>query len=192
MNETDLYYKKLKNKSVFLYDICNSAIKNLTEEKRKKLEYYYNFQAIKVTENFYLQEPILKKINAQFKIRFAAIMILEKNTGYSFHIDGPRNVAINMLISSGISHSLFKRADLIDEGKKVPLDSNGEQYKFEELRFQKKTFYLYHTAMNHGVINFDKPRYMFSLRFDNGDLTYNELYKWCGENSLLENQNKSK
>lgn len=192
MNGTDLYYKKLKNKSVFLYDICNAAIKNLTEEKRKKLEYYYNFQAIRITENYYLREPILEKINAQFKIKTAAIMILEKNTGYSFHIDGPRDVAINMLISSGISHSLFKLEDWIDEGRTVPLDSNGEQYKFEELVFEEKTFYLYHTAMKHGVINFNKPRYMFSLRFDDGSLSYKDLYDWCEENNLLENEDKSK
>jgi hypothetical protein len=187
MTNTDLYYKKLKDKSVFLYDICNSAIQNLTEEKRKNLEYYYNFQAIRVTENFYIKEPILKKINEQFKIRGAAILILEKNTGYSFHVDGPRSVAINMLISSGISHSFFKRENWIDEGRINPVDSNGEQYKFEELIFEEKTFYLYHTAIKHGVMNFDKPRYMFSIRFDNGDLTYQEVFEWCKQNDLLEN-----
>lgn len=181
MSNTDLYYKKLKNQSVFLYDFCNSAIEKLTEEKRKKLEQYHNFQAIFINKNFYLQEPILEKINTHFEINCAGIIILEKNTGYSFHVDDTRNVTINMLISSGKYHSLFKIEDYTKE-----------KYKFEELIFEEKTFYLYNTAIQHGVINFDKPRYMFSLKFDNENLTYQEVFKWCKQNNLLEDQNINK
>lgn len=184
MNGTDLYYKKLKDKSVFLYDFCNSAIKNLTYEERKKLPNRADFKTIRINKDYFLKEPIIKKINDQFEISFAGIFILEKNTGCNFHVDEPRNVAINMLLSSGVSHSLFK--------KDTKESTNIYQYEFEELIFAEKTFYLYNVSNEHCVINFDKPRYMFSIKFKDGNLTYKELFNWCEENNLLEDQNKSK
>jgi len=177
MNESDLYYKKLKNKSTVWYHLCNSAIKNLTEEDRKKLKNRADFKVIKVNKETFLQEPILKKLNDHFEISFAAIFVLEKNIGCNFHVDEPRNVAINMLLSSGLSHSIFK--------KKKELD-NSYQYEFEELIFEEKVFYLYNVSEEHCVLNFDKPRFMFSIKFKNGKLTYEELFNWCKENNMFE------
>lgn len=184
MNDTDIYYKKLKDESIFLYDFCNSAIKNLTYEERIKLPNRADFKTIRINKDYFLKEPIIKRIHDEFEISFAGIFILEKNTGCNFHIDEPRNVTINMLLSSGVSHSLFKKhtAEL----------TNMYQYEFEELVFDKKTFYLYNVSNEHCVINFDKPRYMFSVKFKDGSLTYKELFDWCKKNSLLEDQNKSK
>jgi hypothetical protein len=184
MSNSDVFYKKLKNESIFLYDFCNSAIKNLTEEQRKTLINRADFKTIKINKEYLLKEPIIKKIHGQFEISFACIFILEKNTGCEFHIDEPRKVAINMLISSGISHSIFK--------KDKPETDNTYQYGFEELIFEEKTFYLYNVSKEHCVINFDKPRFMFSVKFKDGKLSYDELFKWCEENNLLENQNINK
>jgi hypothetical protein len=184
MKDTDLYYEKLKEKSIFLYDFCNSAIKNLTEDQRKKLPNRADFKTIRINKDYLLEEPIIKKIHDQFEISFAGIFILEKNTGCNFHVDEPRKVTINMLISSGISHSIFKKESTDSD--------NMYQYEFEELIFEEKTFYLYNVSREHCVINFDKPRYMFSVKFKDGKLSYNELFKWCKENNLLENQNISK
>ena len=89
-----------------------------------------------------------------------------------------------MLISSGRSHSIFKIEDWPWEGRKFV----GEEWHFEELIFEEKTFYLYNTDMPHSVINFEQTRYMFSLKFKNADLTYKELYDWCEENDLLEHE----
>jgi hypothetical protein len=180
VSNTDLYYKKLKDKSIFLYDFCNKAVKNLTYEQRKKLINRADFKTIRINKDYFLQEPILKKIHEQFEISFAGIFVLERNTGCNFHIDEPRNVAVNMLISSGISHSIFKK----------DVDStNMYQYEFEELIFEEKTFYLYNVSNEHCVINFDQPRYMFTIKFKDGKLSYNELFEWCEKNHLLENQN---
>lgn len=179
MNSTNLYYKKLKERSTFLYDFCNSVMNNLTEDKRKKLINRADFKTIKVSKDYFSQEPIIKKIHEQFEISFAGIFILEKNTGCEFHVDEPRKVAINMLLSSGVSHSIFKK-----ENKE---SDNIYQYEFEELVFEKKTFYLYNVSNEHCVINFDQPRYMFSVKFKDGKLSYEELSKWCEENNLLEN-----
>lgn len=184
MTDTELYYKKLQEKSIFLYDFCNSAIKNLTYEDRKKLPNRADFKTIRIGKEYFLKEPIIKKIHDEFEISFAGIFILEKNTGCSFHIDEPRRVTINMLLSSGVSHSIFKK-----ENKET---DNMYQYEFEELKFEEKTFYLYNVSKEHCVINFDQPRYMFSVKFKDGKLSYDELSKWCKENNLLEDQNKSK
>ena len=184
MNNTDIYYKKLTEKSVFLYDFCNSAIKNLTLEQRKTLPNRADFKTIRINKDYFLKEPVIEKIHNQFEISFAGIFILEKNTGCSFHVDEPRKTTINMLISSGTSHSIFKKED--------PETDNMYQYEFEELVFEERTFYLYNVSREHCAINFDKPRFMFSVKFKDGKLSYDELFKWCEENNLLENQNINK
>ena len=76
--------------------------------------------------------------------------------------------------------------------KDKPETDNTYQYGFEELIFEEKTFYLYNVSKEHCVINFDKPRFMFSVKFKDGKLSYDELFKWCEENNLLENQNINK
>ena len=188
MSIADSCYKKLKDKSVFLYDFCSlgvEAVEKLPEEVvQEKLKYYCNLQAFDIPKKFYLQEPILEKINSQFEINLASVFLSQKQTGYPFHKDGHRNVTINMLISSGRSHSIFKIEDWPWEGRKFV----GEEWHFEELIFEEKTFYLYNTDMPHSVINFEQTRYMFSLKFKNADLTYKELYDWCEENDLLEHE----
>jgi hypothetical protein len=182
MNGTDPYFKKLKDKSIFLYDFCNSIIENL-DYQRKKIIQLPEFKALKINESSFIQEPIIKKIHETFEIGVAAMYILEKNTGCDFHIDEPevRNVAINMLLSSGVSHSVFKTKQ-----------ENSYNYEFKELIFEKKSLYLYNVSKPHAVMNFDKTRYMFSVKFKDGKLSYDELFKWCEENNLLENQNINK
>lgn len=181
MSNIDQYYKKLNQKSIFLYDFCNSLMNKLSEEQRKKLVNRADFKIVKVKIDHVLKEPILKKIHEKFEISFAGIFILEKNTGCEFHIDEPRKSAINMLLSSGVSHSIFKK-----ENKET---DNMYQYEFQELIFEEKSFYLYNVSREHCVINFDKPRYMFSIKFKDGKLSYHEVMEWCKENNLLENQN---
>lgn len=188
MSITDSCFKKLKYKSTVLYDICNlcvESIEKLPEEVRnEKLKYYYNLQAFDIPKKFYLQEPLLEKINAQFEIKVAPVFISQKQTGYPFHTDGHRNVTINMLISSGMSHSIFKIEDWPHEGRKFV----AQEWHFEELIFEERTFYLYNTDIPHSVINFEQNRYMFSLKFENEDLTYKQVYDWCEKNNLLENE----
>jgi hypothetical protein len=184
MKGTDVYYKRLKEKSVFLYDFCNSAIKTLTKEQRNQLQNRADFKTIRISKDYFLKEPIIEKIHNQFEISFACIFILEKNTGCSFHVDEPRKSTINMLISSGVSHSIFKRDN--------PETDNMYQYEFEELIFEPKIFYLYNVSKEHCAINFNQPRYMFSVKFKDGKLPYNELFDWCQNNNLLENQNINK
>ena len=59
MNGTDPYFKKLKDKSIFLYDFCNSIIENL-DDQRKKIIQLPEFKALKINESSFIQEPIIK------------------------------------------------------------------------------------------------------------------------------------
>jgi len=177
MLESDLYYKKINQTSTFLYDYCNSAIKNLSEDKRKDLPYLADFRSVRINKDIFLKDSVLKKINDKFDIQLASILILEKNIGINFHVDSFRKVTINMLLSSGISHSVFKEREKLD---------NPYQFKLQELIFEEKFFYLYNVSEEHCVLNFDKPRFMFSLKFRDGDLTYNEVFDWCKENNMFE------
>ena len=177
MNESDLYYKKINQESTFLYDYCNSAIEKLTEEKIKDLPYLADFKSVRINRDIFLKDLVLKKLNEKFDIQLAAILILEKNIGCNFHVDSFRKVTVNMLLSSGISHSVFKKRKKLE---------NPYQFELQELIFEKKFFYLYNVSEEHCVLNFDRPRFMFSLKFRDGDLTYNEVFDWCKENNMLE------
>lgn len=180
MIDTDLYFKKLKDKSVFLYDFCNSVIENLTDDQLLHLP---EFRGFVLKEKYFTQEPIIKKLHDQFEVGMAGIFITEKNSGLDFHIDEPelRKVTINMLISSGVSHSVFKT-------KK----DNSNAYEFKELVYEERTFYLYNVTREHAVMNFDKLRYMIQIKFKDNNLSYDNVFEWCQKNSLLEDQNKSK
>lgn len=177
MNGSDLYYKKINQESTFLYDYCNSAIKKLTEDIRNTIPFRDDFKGVTIPRNKFLKEPVLKKLDDRFGIEFAWILIIEKNTVINFHIDSFRKSTVNMLLSSGISYSIFKK----------DIESNNKyRTKFEELVFEKKCFYLFNVSHPHSVVNLDKPRFMFSIKFRDGDLTYNEVFDWCKENNMLE------
>jgi hypothetical protein len=87
-----------------------------------------------------------------------------------------------MLLRHETSHSVFKT-----KVKTI----NDIQFKIIELKYKVKKFYLYNTQIEHAVINLNNPRYFFSVQFENKNLSYEQLYKWCKENHLLENQNIS-
>jgi hypothetical protein len=72
-----------------------------------------------------------------------------------------------MLIDGGASHCIF----------------TNEQYavvnNIQELKYEPKTYYALNVQNYHSVINFEKPRYMFSLEFDEDKniLTFDQLIK---------------
>ena len=178
MKEVDFYFKGLKNKSVHLYDYCNRFIDSANE---KEMIEHYSFRGYFLDNNEVIAEPIIAKINEQFPIEFGGIGYIYPHTVYDYHIDFDRRVAINMFLRGGKSHSIFKG----DYYEDTPL------FEFKELTYEPKTFYLYNTGRRHSVINFDKKRWVFSVRFKNGELTYNEVFDWCKENNMLETtQNK--
>lgn len=177
MKDTDPYFKKLRWKSTFLYDHCVSLIENLDDHK-EKLVSLPEFTALQLDKNCYLQEPIVKKLNETFEIGMAGIFITDRNSGCDFHVDEPqlRHVAINMLISSGVSHSIFKTKQ-----------EKSYKFHFKELVYEKKCFYIYNVRSLHALVNFEQRRYCFQLKFKDTKLSYKQLFEWCEQNNLLEN-----
>jgi hypothetical protein len=156
----DMYSKKLgKSTTVSEYFTNNSH--NLVFNE------YYGFQVADVPMDIVLGEEVLRKIDSEFAINLAGIVKLERNRCYKWHQDAKRGVSINMLLSSGDSHCLFGSDSESDD-----------QYKITELKYEPETFYLFNNQIMHTVINFDKPRYLFTVEFvkDKDELTYSDVF----------------
>ena len=116
------------------------------------------------------------KINEQFPINRAAVLMSEPYQNYEWHTDQYRGTCINMLLSyDHVSHCLFG------------IKKNETNVYFHELKYEPSTFYIFNNQFPHSVINFEKPRYLFSLEFaaTADDLLYPELYKWVKSENLI-------
>lgn len=129
-----------------------------------------------------LNEPVLKEIHSEFPIAKAAILRMEPYQAYHWHVDAQRGVSINMLLSAhDTSHCLFGSP------------KNDDNMYFTELKYKPNTLYLFDTQTLHTIINFETPRYLFSVEFEDSvdKLVYNDIYEWkrgrVVEGSSLEN-----
>lgn len=113
-----------------------------------------------------LLDPTIKEINKEFPIIRAGVLRMSPNQVYHWHKDESRAVSINMLLSAhSTSNCLFG----------VP--KNRDNMYFTELKYRPSTLYLFNTQVLHTVINFQEPRFLFSLEFD-PDTTYEMIYNW--------------
>lgn len=133
------------------------------------------FDMFDIGKIFWSKEPLLKIINDQFPIKNCMMIRMSPNTSYNWHQDFYRGVAINMLTETSNSHCLF--GDTKDRFN----DS------IVELPYQVGEFYLFNTQHRHCVINFEKPRYLFSTLFEQekDDLSYQDVYNWCLSQELF-------
>ena len=127
---------------------------------------YYGFQVAFVPMDVVLKETLLSKVHSKFPIKLAGIIKMDSNRCYKWHQDQKRGVCINMLLSSGESNCLFG-----DDS-----DSD-DQYEITELKYDRSVFYLFNNQVMHTVINFDKPRYLFTVEFeeDKDKLSYSDV-----------------
>jgi hypothetical protein len=173
--DTKYFYAELKYKSEFIFDYCQSLLVN----KDLKWIEYTGFDTFSLPNELISKEPLLRKINKQFKIEHIGIAKLEPHQTYVWHTDGIRGVSINMLVSSYEykSHCFFG----------LPVKNIDNTMDLYELQYNPKTFYLFNNQVPHTVINFDKIRYMFSLIFmeKRDSLKYSDLYKWIRNENLL-------
>jgi len=113
-------------------------------------------------------EPVLSYINSKFSITNIGVLRMPPNRCYDWHQDDVRGVSVNMLLSSADNHShcLFSRGWV-----------NSDQIEIDELVYLPKKLYLFNTQISHTVINFNKPRYMFSVQFekDKTNLTFDDI-----------------
>jgi hypothetical protein len=132
-----------------------------------KVEGYYGWDGYSIPMDVMVKEPILKKLHEKYRIKLAGFITIEPFTTYDWHTDTNRGVSINMIMTPNVnSVSMF--------GK---MGKYKEQHKFTELKYQPQTFYAFNNNYLHQVINFDKPRVMFSLEFelDKNILSYQRL-----------------
>ena len=137
--------------SVIIQDYFNT--------NRHSLEYvdYYGFAISPLSEQVYLEEPLLNNINSKYKISGCSIIKLDPFRCYKWHQDAQRGVSINLLLSpESRSTVLF--------GNSV-LDSE-DQFEITEFEYEPNYFYLFNTQAMHTVINYEQPRYLFSLQFE--------------------------
>ena len=126
---------------------------------------YYNFHALPIDESVLMQDPVLRQLRDKRVFR-GGVIALPPNTCYTWHVDTERRAAINMLLyDNGNSRCLFapQAFDVVTP--------------FVELKYAPATYYAFNTQALHMVLNFEEPRFVFSLEFLGEDrgLTYDEL-----------------
>tara|TARA_B100000424_G_C22850396_1_gene453525 strand:+ start:252 stop:767 length:516 start_codon:yes stop_codon:yes gene_type:complete len=158
-------FYKLKNESTVLVDHCEKLLNT-----HQFWAPYIGWDVILIDREIYMQEEALKIIDSKFPINRAAILKADPYQMYDWHKDEYRGVCINMsLTPEWPSHCLFGT------------DKNYTNKYFHELKYQPKSFYVFNNQVDHCVINFDQPRYMFSLEFvDHLDnLNYKQVKDWA-------------
>lgn len=136
-------------------------------------EDYYSFSASRLGHEEWKHHRALASINAQFPIRHAGILKMEPHTGYDWHTDTDRAVAINMILDTRQnghpSETLFS-----------PDHGHAAQYKVSQLTYSPYSLYLFNTQVKHTVINHAEPRYLFSVEFEPTKFTnYGNVLNFC-------------
>jgi hypothetical protein len=152
-------YAQIPNKSVIAKELLGFAL------CAQNWQDYYNFQATQVPNEILTKDPFLLRL-CHIHPFMAGIVKLDPHVCYDWHIDTRRGVGVNMLLNfEGVSHCLFAKGE-------------GTQFKVEELVYAPNRYYLFNTQTSHTVINFNEPRYLFTLEFaeDKDQLSFDTLY----------------
>ena len=158
-------YSQIPNKSVIAKELLEYALTT------QKWQNYYNFQATQVPDEILAKDSFLRKLHSMHPF-MAGIVKLNPNVCYNWHVDTRRGVGVNMLLNfEGVSHCLFAKGE-------------GAQFGFEELVYTPNRYFLFNTQTPHTVINFNEPRYLFTLEFgaDKDQLSFNTLHQLIKKN----------
>lgn len=146
---SDRYFYKIETPSSKIQEYF---LENLSSAS---WEDYHYFKAWNFPKEVWESEKALSEINKTFKISKAGIISIAADHIYDWHKDEHRGASINMILESDHSHTLFK-----SRPNKFVVE------KIIELKYEPKRFYLFNTQITHCVINFNKPRYLFSCEFE--------------------------
>ena len=138
---------------------------------------HHGFSATPLSTDEVLKDPVLARIDDQFPILMAGILMLPPQRSYLWHRDTDRGTSINMLLTAhDSSHCWF--------GK--PLDH--VNIDLLELHYQPQTLYLFNNQWVHTVFNQAQPRYLFSVEFaqTKTQLSYRQLLAWAQHEQLVE------
>lgn len=172
MNEIDPKncFLPLKQKSSHIVDFCNKLL-----SRDAMWAPYIGWDVVVVDKEEFIREPALRDIDSQFTINRAAILKTDPYQLYAWHKDEYRGVCINMILTpEWPSHCLFGR------------DKDYTNKYFTELNYEPDTFYVFNNQVSHCVINFDQPRYMFSVEFSKSldTLNFPEIRDWAIANNV--------
>lgn len=129
---------------------------------------YFGFESALLPMSLLMREPVLASVHAIAPIARGGVLRLQPHSCYVWHQDESRGVCINLLLTpDSPSHTLFG----------FEQKGNRSQIDIIALNYQPSTFYLFNNQIPHTVINFDQPRFLFSLEFEAGkhQLTYAQL-----------------
>jgi hypothetical protein len=172
MIEHNSCYQKINGLSVYINDYFKSSING------HNWQVYRGWNATAMPLDTTLSnEPVLQALDKQFKIAHFGILRMEPNNFYKWHVDGERGVSINMLLTcDSPSYCLFGDKDY----------ENITQTEFIKLEYQPNTFYIFNTQWPHSVINFDKPRYLFTVMFEQTreSLRFADISEWALANNI--------
>ena len=126
---------------------------------------HYNFRARPVPHEVIDKDPFLRWLGDRHEF-IAGVIKMDANEQYDWHVDTRRGVGINMLLEHDDSALLFSDEPMMLVKKIRP-------YKYEP-----NTYYLFNTQIPHCVINYSKPRYLFSVEFNKSkdELNYDDLW----------------
>lgn len=120
---------------------------------------YHEFDALIVPHHILAQEPFFRGLPPFV----GGVLRMGPNTCYSWHVDGKRLGAINMLLEHEHSHCLFAAPN-----------AQGTYFQTVELPYEPGHFYAFDTQVPHTVFNGPGYRYLFSIEFAE-PLPYEEL-----------------
>lgn len=127
---------------------------------------YYNFMAKPAPKELIIEDTFLSWLDERYEF-IGGILRMEPYHQYDWHIDTRRGVGINMLLNpdDGFSSCMFTETP-------ERLVKN-----IYPIKYNPKTYYIFNTQQPHCVINFSKPRYLFSIEFalDKDSLSYDDL-----------------
>lgn len=127
---------------------------------------YFNFQVVRVPNEVLRSDAFLMDLMGRHPFR-AAVTRMDPYTVYDWHIDDVRKVSINMLWEAGEYVTAFSLGG--DMVKKIM-----------PVTYQAHRFYFFDTQLPHMVMNFSKPRYMFTVEFA-PDFTANDLMEYLND-----------
>ncbi len=167
---TNALYKSFLNESTFIADNYQKLI------RFNNWINYFGFSTIDIDKRIWCLESLLQIVDNQFSIKGCGILKIDPYTNYNWHTDTNRGLTINMLLKEVHSYSLFG------------FDKDQYNTSFVELKYQPKKFYLFNTQHIHSVVNFQEPRYVFTVEFSKNkqELNYQDVYDWCLNEGLLD------
>lgn len=148
----------------------SKVIQNYFDDNKDYLEfhYYYGFKVSEVPLEIVLSDPYLNKIDQEFKIKAGGIIRIDPFRCYKWHIDSYRGISLNMLLTPNIkSITLFGHN----------ANDSEDQLDIIEFTYKPETLYWFNNQVQHTVINFEQPRYLFTIEFklDKDELNFNRV-----------------